>query len=255
MLSNAVLCVLALAAVFGTVVRGGESQGRECGIIVFIHVGKTGGTTVADHLHRRKYVREYVPLGHCNMVGGFGYEDQWHHLQEVVTDMSQSQPFVDRTPVKYNKLGIHDHFTQGLDPNDPKSPWWALVDSHTCTPGLMWSFERFLEMKRQMEQSGSGCRMILATAMRNPESRFWSNYFYQAKNGKEEFQIPKGSDEKKQKHAMKLVKSHPNPQSTALAYNCDLTTVPSRPNCSTSAIKQSKVRHNLAQVCSHNFSA
>jgi len=235
-----VACVVVLLLSLVKASNGAER--RECGIIVYIHVGKTGGTTVFDHLQRRRYVREFLSLGNCNSVGKgkYGYEDQWQTLSEIVRDMSTSKPFKTRTPKRTNKWSSKDKWEVGPPASDPHSPWWAFVHSHTCAPGLLWSFDRYMEMKKKMEESGSGCKMILSTTVREPESRFWSNYFYQAKNGKKGFEIPKSKSAKEQ-HAINVIKEHPNPQSTVLAFNCDLVSDPQRPNCSAAAASTARV--------------
>lgn len=237
--------VCLFAFVVGLVKASNESSGRECGIIVHVHVGKTGGTTVLHHFQRRRYVREFIALGGCKGAGEnkYSYEDQWQALDGVVQDMSTATPFTTRVPTRANKLRPHlDKWTIGPPASDPQSPWWTFVHTHTCSPGLLWSFKRLMAMKKKVETSGSGCKMVLTTTVREPESRFWSNYFYQAKTGKAGFEIP-DSKAAKEKHVVDIITEHPNPQSTILAFNCDLISNPTRPNCSANASQIARVSH------------
>jgi hypothetical protein len=198
-----------------------------CGLVFYYHVGKTGGESVALHL---KYASNdsiqlarripggtllFGPLYNSTspvFPGGTGWfesETAWRSVQDVADKMSGPDSWA---------LG----------------PYWVSVESHVHTPGLAWSFERLARLKAQVEGSGSGCRVLLTTVLREPVSYFWSTYFWQDLTGKRK--IPFTELGRMQAHALSRVAGNPNQLCRKLFWspgdvNCDVLTSMRSPRC------------------------
>jgi hypothetical protein len=149
-------------------------------------------------------------LLHHNGTVWYESETTWAVMRDVAANMSGAAPWAHGT-------------------------YWFYVESHTHAPGLAWSFDRLAQLKTQVEGSASGCRVVLTTVLREPESYFWSTYFWDSKTGYA--RIPSSSSaEQLQAFALSRVAADPNRLCRKLFWspghtNCDIFTSPQHPRC------------------------
>lgn len=123
-----------------------------CGVIYFYHVGKTGGTGIWDMII--KLVNEnYNMFGKRRSKSKPSAQTVWANLVQQV----------EAVPQKAEKA--------------ENGTYWLGVQSHSLMPGLVWQFPRLLKLKESLT-SKSQCRFLMVTVVREPESHFWSHYFY-----------------------------------------------------------------------------
>lgn len=184
-----------------------------CGVIYFYHLDKTGGTGIWNTLHQ--------------------LVNEEHDM--FAKRRSNSKPSAQTVWADLV------HKVEAVPHKAENGTYWLGVRSHTRMPGLIWQFPRLLKLKESLT-SKSQCRFLMATVVREPESRFWSHYFYlqQIKLIKLSSSVlhHKGG---KQKFVLNYAATHNQMQIQRLLYNKFFMPANQNPN---SGVYLPKVNHN-----------
>jgi len=126
-----------------------EPMPHGCGVFWFLHIGKTGGTTVTDHLRAKASATGWVFTELFDLDKGFDYQgwnatDGWHRVE---------REFAKPAP----RIIVAQHHT---------SPGFAT----TIVPQVLTPWRAILQAK--------GCRLATATVLREPVERMQSNLGY-----------------------------------------------------------------------------
>jgi hypothetical protein len=198
--------------------------------VFFYHIGKTGGESVTQKLHfsANNLTKLATPV-HEGAAKVFGRLHPENSLE-----LPRGHAWFEQDTVWSTMESIADRMS-GVTPWTDGYYWWA-VEIHVFSPGLVWSFERLSRLKARVEGSGSGCRVLLTTVLREPASYFWSTYFWY--DTMKQIRIPPGSAAAKQTFALSRVTADPNQLCRKLYWspgeiNCDVLTDPQHPRCTT----------------------
>lgn len=119
-------------------------QRQQCGVFLFYHIGKCGGTSV------RQWQQELAKAS----------EDELHFM-----DMMQRNLKRNRSPEWPRLVRDVESEIKTLSTRDK----WLSIHQHHGTPGLRYMMTVYRQWKRAVESQG--CRFILTTVLRDPLSR------------------------------------------------------------------------------------
>tara|TARA_B110001452_G_scaffold6737_1_gene6117 strand:+ start:444 stop:1115 length:672 start_codon:yes stop_codon:yes gene_type:complete len=128
----------------------------QCGVMWYLHVPKTGGTTMMHHLHT--HAEEY----------GWKYADMW----KMNIPPEEQNPL--NTPHHWKTWNMTDEWKVVLDELEQPQPKLIVHDHHNM-PGLGDSYmlnEVLSPMARALQ--GKGCELRFTTVLREPVSELKS---------------------------------------------------------------------------------
>ena len=123
----------------------------KCGVLYYLHIAKTGGAEVVDHLQKEAAQTKWSFYNYNYWTEKGDVGRTWQSILNMTRDLRQ-----------------------------PK----AIVYHHHGAPGLRDTFERELK-PLSCALAAKGCRLVLATTVREPTTRMVATYNMDALNGHE----------------------------------------------------------------------